>query len=92
MTVSQFVNLLPRFVDRVVVDNTGLTGRVELRLMWTPAPGEWIAPVAGGAATALADGPSLFTAITEQLGLKLHSRKGPVDTLIVDHAERPSEN
>jgi uncharacterized protein (TIGR03435 family) len=92
MTISQLMNLLPRFVDRVVVDNTGLADRFELRLTWTPAPGEWIAPVAGGNATAAPDGPSLFTAVQEQLGLKLQPRKGPVDTLIVDHAEKPTQN
>jgi len=63
-----------------------------LRLTWTPTPGEWIAPVAGGEATASSDGPSLYTALQEQLGLKLQSRRGPVDVLIVDHAERPTQN
>ena len=92
MTVSQLVSLLPRFVDRVVVDNTSLTDRFDLRLTWTPAPGEWVAPIVGGSPSALADGPSLFTALQEQLGLKLQPRKGPVDTLVVDHAERPTQN
>lgn len=92
ITIFQLVNLLPRFVDRVVVDSTGLNDRFDLRLVWTPAQGEWIAPIAGGDAIALSDGPSLFTAVQEQLGLKLQPRKGPVDTLIVDHAERPSQN
>jgi len=54
-------------------------------------------PFAAGAQAAppvLSDpsGPSLFTAVQEQLGLKLESMKGPVEVLIIDHAERPSEN
>ena len=92
MMLSQLVALLPRFVDRVVIDNTGLSQRFDLRLQWTPAPGEWIAPVAGGESAPLTDGPSLFTAIQEQLGLKLQPQKGSVDILVVDHAEKPKEN
>lgn len=72
-------------LNRPVVDQTGLTGRFDLRLMWTP----------DGPATATesADAPpDLFTAIQEQLGLKLASTKAPVDVLVIDHVERPSPN
>ena len=65
-----------------MVDKTGLTGNYDISLTWTP-DNEQGTPDAG---------PSLFTAIEEQLGLKLESTKGPVDTLVVDHVERPSEN
>jgi uncharacterized protein (TIGR03435 family) len=75
-TVAQFANLLPRFVDRVVIDSTGLMGRYDLELKWTP----------GGAV------PSLLTALQEQLGLQLQSQTGPIDTLVIDHVEKPDAN
>jgi len=92
MTVLQLQNLLPRFVDRVVLDRTGLTGRFDLDLEWTPASGEWVAPPVAGAQAPVADGPSLFTALQEQLGLKLESTTGPVDVLVVDRADPPTRD
>jgi bla regulator protein blaR1 len=93
LTLSPLVNLLPRFVDRVVIDHTGLTGAFDIELKWTPGPGEWVAPgLPGGDPAPPADVPSLFTALQEQLGLKLESTKGPVDILIIDHAEMPTED
>jgi uncharacterized protein (TIGR03435 family) len=77
-------------VDRVVIDGTATTGRFDLELTWTPAAGEWVAPPQpGGAAAAPVDGPSIFTAIQEQLGLKLQSQAGPVDMLVIDQVEKP---
>jgi uncharacterized protein (TIGR03435 family) len=49
-------------------------------------------PGAGGTTPPDDSGPSIFTAVQEQLGLKLVSTKGPVDTIVIDHIERPSEN
>lgn len=69
-------------LDKVVVDKTGLTGKYDITLTWTPDDRQ-------GTADA---GPTLFTALEEQLGLKLESTRGPVDTLVVDHVEKPSEN
>lgn len=91
--LSNLVNLLPRFVNRVVIDRTGLTGAFDLTLKWSPAPGEWVAPPPpGGSRTPPVDGPSLFSALQEQLGLKLESTRGPVDVLVIDDAEMPKEN
>jgi uncharacterized protein (TIGR03435 family) len=69
-------------VSRIVVDKTGLTGRYDMRLRWTPASKQESAD----------SGPSIFTALEEQLGLKLVPAKGPVDTVVIDHVERPSAN
>lgn len=70
---------------RAVVDQTGLKGRYSLTLQWTPED----AP-----ATPQQDysGPSFFTAVKEQLGLELKPTKGPLDTIVIDHVEMPSEN
>ena len=66
--------------DRVVVDGTGLNGTYDFELMFDR----------DGAAAR--ENPSIFTALEEQLGLKLESKKAPVEFLVVDHLERPSEN
>jgi uncharacterized protein (TIGR03435 family) len=77
-------------LGRKVVDKTGLTGRYDFDLRWTPD--DSAAATAGSAATGVAAGPSLFTAVQEQLGLKLEPVKAPVDVVVIDHLEKPSEN
>jgi uncharacterized protein (TIGR03435 family) len=72
-------------LGRPVVDQTGLQGQYELTLNWTDDDGP-------SPASNASNGPSLFTAIQEQLGLKLEATKGPVPVLVIDRAERPSEN
>ena len=69
-----------------VSDKTGLQGRYDVELEWTPDQG--VSPEAASASSA----PSLFTALQEQLGLKLVSERGPVDVLVVDHIEEPAAN
>jgi uncharacterized protein (TIGR03435 family) len=71
------------------VNKTGLTGRYDLTLRWTPddAP----TPLLNGEPDPNAP-PGLFTAIQDQLGLKLESGKGPVPVLVIDHIEPPSAN
>ncbi len=86
-TVALLAEQLSRALGRVVIDRTGLDGRFELSLKWTPD--DAAAPSSAANADA---GPSIFTAIQEQLGLKLESGKGPVPILVVDHIETPSEN
>jgi uncharacterized protein (TIGR03435 family) len=77
--------LLSRFeTDRPIIDQTGLRGLYEVKLEWT------LRQLQNADA---APGPSLFTALSEQLGLRLEARKGPVEILVVDSAEKvPSEN
>ena len=85
VSMAGFAEFLTGEAGRPVLDKTGLSGSYELKLDWSPDT----AP-AGADAVSL---PSLFTALQEQLGLKLESAKGPVDMLVVDHAERvPTEN
>ncbi len=71
-----------------MVDNTGLKGKYDFTLQWTPDE------MAGGHQDAAPtdSGPTIYTALQEQLGLRLDSTKGPVDTVVVDHVEMPSEN
>jgi uncharacterized protein (TIGR03435 family) len=84
VSMADFALLLKFFLDRPVVDQTGLTGRYDFRLQWTFD--ETKAPSDGSAA------PGVFTAIGEQLGLKLEPVKAPTDVLVVDKVEHPSEN
>jgi uncharacterized protein (TIGR03435 family) len=71
-------------VDRVVVDRTGLIGTFDFELTWTPE-----SPF-GAARDGDSKAPSLFTALQEQLGLKLEPTNGPVDVLVIDHVEHPT--
>jgi uncharacterized protein (TIGR03435 family) len=87
--LSQVASMLGGQSGRMVVDRTGLTGNWEFALTFAaeqrgqPPPGvELPAPDP--------DAPSLFTAIQEQLGLKLESTKGPVDVLVIDSVEQPT--
>jgi uncharacterized protein (TIGR03435 family) len=80
---------LSKEVGRDVVDKTGITGRYNLKLHWTP-DGATEPQLLNGAPTD--SGPSLFTALEEQLGLKLQPAKGPVQVLVIDKVEMPSAN
>ena len=87
-----------RELGRLVMDQTGLKGNYDWSLKWTPDQGDpMFEGPDGGQPSADApapdsSGPSIFTALEEQLGLKLESRKGPIETLVIDAIERPSEN
>lgn len=83
VTLSDLAMNLSFPLDRTVINKTGLTGRYDFQLRWT-------AEDAGVGATDAP--PDLFTAIQEQLGLKLQAAKGPVKTLVVDHVEQPTDN
>ena len=74
--LNRLAETLSHQLGRMVVNETGLNARYDFTLNWTP----------GGS------GASIFAAIQEQLGLKLEAKRGPVDTIVVDHIEKPSEN
>jgi len=87
--MSMLANFLSRRLQRPVTDRTELSGRYDFKLDWAPDS----SPVVRDndrAAEPL--GPSLFTALQEQLGLKLEAKKGPIEVIMIDHAERPKEN
>ena len=90
-TMQQLAANLTVRQERLVIEKTGLTGRFAFNLAWTPdripteAPPPGIPPIDP-------NGPSLFTALQEQLGLKLEPAKGPVDVLVIDSVEHPTED
>lgn len=75
--LDSFARILARKMDLPVVNHTGLEGTFNFKLQWTPEG---------------TDSVSIFTAIQEQLGLRLRSQKAPVEIIVIDHAEKPSEN
>jgi len=82
MSMPQLADSLSRTVSLPVLDMTGIKGAFDIELKWAPEEGG-----------DNANGPSIFTAVQEQLGLKLEQRKGPMEFIVVDHAERvPTEN
>jgi uncharacterized protein (TIGR03435 family) len=89
ITMLQLGNLLGLFSGRPVADRTGMDGTFDVDLVFTPdqpsgAPGGPAPPAASS------DAPSIFTAVQEQLGLKLEASRGPVDVLVIEHIERPT--
>jgi uncharacterized protein (TIGR03435 family) len=79
--IANLVRNLTGFLSCPVLDKTGLTGVYDIKLQWTEDNNQTDP-----------NGPSLFTAIQDQLGLKLESRKGPAEVIVIDHVERPSGN
>jgi len=89
--MSDFVSMMQRAIlDRPVVDKTGLSGRYDFNLEWAPDESQFGGDV--GAASSDAPIPPFFTAIQQQLGLRLEATRGPIETIVVDHAEHPSAN
>jgi uncharacterized protein (TIGR03435 family) len=91
-TIANLAVYLERQLTRPVLDETGLSGRYDFQLNWAPDADSCRSPNDTGDHGTAADGPSLFTALQEKLGLKLESKKGPVEVLVVDHAEKVDEN
>jgi bla regulator protein blaR1 len=104
MTMTQLVNSIGGLLGRSVVDKTELKGYFDVRLQFAPdsASGGFgpVGPVPGGgppiagppAGASDPTGPSIFTAVQEQLGLRLESTRGPVEVLIIDSVQKPTEN
>jgi uncharacterized protein (TIGR03435 family) len=94
-TIGDVASLLPMYAGRMVVDRTGLTGLFDFELRFADMliPG---AGPGGGPTFAIEsagpDAPSFFTALEEQLGLKLEAQTAPVEVLVIDHVERPTPN
>jgi bla regulator protein blaR1 len=97
-TFAGVLSAIPELSSRVLVDKTGLHGRYSFVFHWTPeVPPGMPKPAGGGqrnrsAALSKPSGPSLFTALRGQLGLKVVSAKAPVDVIVIEHIERPTEN
>jgi uncharacterized protein (TIGR03435 family) len=75
-----FSSFLAGHLDRPVLDRTGIQGRYDMKL-------EWSSPEVADAAS-----PSIFSALQEQMGLRLEATKGPVEILVIDSVDKPSEN
>ncbi|HEY6341673.1 MAG TPA: TIGR03435 family protein [Bryobacteraceae bacterium] len=89
-SMPMLAEALTAVLDRPVIDGTGLRGKYDFDLAWMPEPDQFGGH--GSAAASDTNAPDIFTAVQEQLGLRLDSRKVPVQSLIVDHAERPASN
>jgi uncharacterized protein (TIGR03435 family) len=86
ITMDAFAERLSRQLSLPVINQTKLDGAFDLKLQWTPEGARPVRLESG------AEAPSIFAAIQEQLGLHLRAEKAPVEILMVDHAERPTEN
>jgi len=80
VTMNQFAARLTRSLGQNVVDRSDVSGAFDLSLTWTPD------------SEARGDAPTVYTAIQEQLGLRLESARGPVDTFVVERVEKPADN
>ncbi|HLG99737.1 MAG TPA: TIGR03435 family protein [Bryobacteraceae bacterium] len=98
--LAMLANVLSNQLGRPVLDRTELEGHFDVKLEWTPDPGQSPGGFPGGTPPPGVqappppdpNGPSIFTALQEQLGLRLESTKGPVEMIVVDTVEKPSEN
>ena len=95
-TMADFAAMISGTAQRVVIDKTGLTGYYDIALTYTPTgdqlPQGPPPPGAPPLPPIDPDGPSFFTAIQEQLGLKLDNQRGPVEVVVIDSIQQPTEN
>jgi uncharacterized protein (TIGR03435 family) len=80
LSMAVFASFLSRDLNRPVIDKTGIKGEFDINLEWSRDE------------TSTSSAPSIFTAVQESLGLRLESSKGPVETIVVDSIDKPSEN
>jgi uncharacterized protein (TIGR03435 family) len=95
LTMAQLATALARRLGSTVLDQTGIEGRYNVSLQWTPDPTVEQMMTKGGApapSTDAVSGPSIFAALEETLGLKLEARKVPVEIIVIDRANRPTGN
>lgn len=97
--LDMLASTLSSQLGRTVIDRTGLKGNFDFKLTWTPDPGQSATPLGGGPPPGAdappppdPNGPSVFTALQEQLGLRLESQRGPVEMLVIESVAKPSEN
>jgi uncharacterized protein (TIGR03435 family) len=93
-SVGDLASLMQRYValDRPIVDDTGIRGRYDLKLSWTPDFSQCHGQLPGPARSSDDAPPSLYTAFEEQLGLRLEAAREPTQVMEIDHVDRPSEN
>ena len=93
-SVGNMAPMLARMLGRTVIDKTGLTGKYDISLEWTPDEAQlaMMPPDLPKPPPSEMQGPTIYTALQEQLGLKLESQKGPVEVLVIDRAEKPTGN
>lgn len=96
---ATFASQLSYALGQPVIDKTALSGKFDFALQWTPDPGENGGPTTAGLPPGTqepppsnSDGPSIFTAIREQLGLVLKSSRGPVEVIAIDSVQKPAGN
>jgi uncharacterized protein (TIGR03435 family) len=96
LSMADFVRALSELLGRPVLDKSGLTGKYDLALQWTPGEGELpMLSRAEGTPSGpnfAPPGSAIFTAIQDQLGLELESQDSRVETLVIDHVEKPAED
>ena len=89
VAIAQLAATLAQQLGRTVVDNTGLKGEFDIDLLYTPDQTGTLPPPQGVPVPPV-DGPSIFAAVQEQLGLKLESTRGLVEVLVIDRVEKPT--
>lgn len=93
VTIAMFASVLSGNAGRTIIDRTGLAGSFDIELTFDPASAAKAPPGAPPGPAPVDDTkPSIFTALQEQLGLKLESTRGPIDVLVIDQAQRPTAN